>query len=145
MNLSTVEEFIKVYKAEKDIYVSKQMQGMYNTHYLKQDPAVVAKCAMQCRNWASKWTKRFEVMGLKDLHDSFRTGRPPRVHKKTLGRIIGRMVEARSSRRPSCATGYARRRAVVQHDTRKQAYAWQPARAKVHGKHARQARGQGGI
>ena len=54
---------------------------------------------MQSERWVHKWLKRLDAGGLDGLRDLPRTGRPPKVPRKTMVRIIEQSVQPKCTPR----------------------------------------------
>jgi len=54
----------------------------------EMDVGKTVDCLMQCPNWVSHWVRRFEEGGIDALRDLPRSGRPPKVRRETISRII---------------------------------------------------------
>ena len=54
---------------------------------------------MRSERWVHKWLKRFDTGGLDGLRDLPRTGRPPKIPREIMARIIERSVQPKCTPR----------------------------------------------
>jgi len=69
----------------------------------KVDAGDAAGYLMQCPNWVTHWVRRFEEGGIDVLRDLPRSGRPPKVRRERISRIIKKNGDGRIIPRKLCA------------------------------------------
>ena len=99
MDKTKREELEKAYRKEKDSRVVLRMLAVHMVCVRKMSVGETAANLMRSERWVHKWLKRFDTGGLDGLRDLPRTGRPPKISRETMARIIEQSVQPKCTPR----------------------------------------------
>ena len=99
MDKTKREELEKAYRKEKDSRVVLRMLAVHMVCVRQMSMGETAASLMRSERWVHKWPERFDTGGLDGLRDLPRTGRPPKIPRETMARIIEQSVQ------PKCTPG----------------------------------------
>ena len=86
------EELEEAYRKEKDPRVVLRVLAVHMVRVRKMSIGETAANLMRSERWVHKWLKRFDAGGLDSLRDLPRTGRPPKIPRETMARIIEQSI-----------------------------------------------------
>ena len=107
MDATKREELEKAYRKEKDSRVILRMLAVYMVRVRKMSVSEAAANLMRSDRWVHTWLERFDAGGLDGLRDLPRSGRPPKIPREIMARIIEQAVQP-SAPPGSCKRSYAR-------------------------------------
>ena len=84
------EELEKAYKKEKNPKVAARMLAVHMVCVRGKSAGETAANLMRTHKWVYGWLERYDAGGLDGLRDLPRSGRPARVRRETMNRIMGR-------------------------------------------------------
>ena len=93
MDVTKREELEKAYRKEKDSRVIPKMLAVHMVRVRKMNVSETAANLMWSDRWVHTWLERFDAGDLDGLRDLPRSGRPPKISREIMARIIERAVQ----------------------------------------------------
>ena len=93
MDVTKREELEKAYRKEKDSRVILRMLAVHMVRVRKMSVSETAANLMRSDRWVHTWLERFDAGGLDGLRDLPRSGRPPKIPREIMARIIEQAVQ----------------------------------------------------
>ena len=93
MDATKREELEKAYRKEKDSRVILRMLAVHMVRVRKMSVSEAAANLMRSDRWVHTWLERFDAGGLDGLRDLPRSGRPPKIPREIMARIIEQAVQ----------------------------------------------------
>ena len=93
MDVTKREELEKTHKKEKDSRVILSMLAVHMVRVRKMNVSETAANLMRSDGWVHAWLERFDAEGLDGLRDLPRSGRPPKIPREIMARIIEQAVQ----------------------------------------------------
>ena len=92
MDVTKREELEKTHKKEKDSRVILSMLAVHMVRVRKMSVSETAANLMRSDWWVHVWLERFDAEGLDGLRDLPRSGRPLKIPREIMARIIEQAV-----------------------------------------------------
>ena len=99
MDKTKREDLEKAYRKEKDSRVVPRMLAVHMVRVRKMSTGETAANLMRSERWVHRWLERFDAGSLDGLRDLPRTGRPPKISRYTMARIIEQSVQPKCTPR----------------------------------------------
>ena len=99
MDSTRREELEKACRKEKDSRVILRMVAVHMVRVRKLSIDETAANLMRSDRWVHTWLKRFDAGGLDGFRDLPRSGRPPKIPRGIMARIIGQAVQPKCTPR----------------------------------------------